>query len=177
MSGQRPAPSSESLTTGGGFDAYVAARGGDLLRSAYLLTGDHQRAEDLVQTALSKVWPRWDRVVAGDASPHAYVRRVMVTTYIAWWRRRWNGEHPTDVLPEPTTPVRDEPDRVDLVRALATLPRGQRAVLVLRYVEDLSEAQTAKALGCSVGTVKSQCSRGLAALRRSPLLAADEEPA
>lgn len=175
MSGQRPAPSSELRIPGWAFDDYVAARGGDLLRTAYLLTGDHHRAEDLVQTALSKVWPRWERVVADDVSPHAYVRRVMMTTYIAWWRRRWNGERPTDVLPESAVRQGPQIERVDLIRALASLPRGQRAVVVLRYVEDLSEAQTAQALGCSVGTVKSQCSRGLAALRRSPLLAQGEE--
>ena len=161
-------------TTAWGFDAYVAARGADLLRTAFLLTGDHQRAEDLVQTALGKVWPRWDRIVErGESGPHAYVRKVMLTTYIAWWRRRWNGEQPTAELPEVVVAGERGAtvERVDLVRALAALPKGQRAVVVLRYVEDLSEADTAAALGCSVGTVKSQCSRALAALRRSPLLA------
>ena len=148
-----------------GFDAYVAARGGDLLRTAFLLTGDHQRAEDLVQTALGKVWPRWAEVVErAEPSPHAYVRKVMLTTYIAWWRRRWNGEVPTEVLPEPhgSADAADaRVERVDLVRALAALPKGQRAVVVLRYVEDLSEAQTAQALGCSVGTVKSAVLAGV----------------
>ncbi len=101
----------------------------------------------------------------------------MVTTYTDWWRRRWNGESPTEVLPD--APAGDEADRVDVRRdvlaALATLPRGQRAVLVLRYFDDLSEAQTAAALGVSVGTVKSQASRALAALRSSPLI--DARPA
>ena len=176
VSRQRPAPSTEVRTSGASFDEYVAARGADLLRTAYLLTGDHHRAEDLVQTALSKVWPRWDQVVAAEAtSPHAYVRRVMLTTYIAWWRRRWTGEQPTEHLPDDGG--RDESDvvalRRDLLQALAALPRGQRAVVVLRYFEDLTEAQTAQALGCSVGTVKSQCSRALTGLRSSRFLTED----
>ncbi len=164
-------PSDPSRTGAVDFDDYVTARGRDLVRTAYLLTGDHQGAEDLVQIALSKVWPRWDRIVArADPPPHAYVRRVLLTTYIAWWRRRWTGEHPTEQLPEPP-PVRDAGDsaaqHADLIRALATLPRGQRAVIVLRYFEDLTEAQTADALGCSVGAVKTQTSRALAKLRTS----------
>jgi RNA polymerase sigma-70 factor (sigma-E family) len=159
------------------FDAYVAARATDLLRTAYLLTGDHQRAEDLVQTALAKVWPRWERITGpATPGPHAYVRKVMLTTYIAWWRRRWNGEIATDVMPEPHEPERARIERVDLMRALAQLPRGQRAAIVLRYVEDLSEAQAAEVLGCSVGTIKSQCARGLRALRSSPLLTEGGDP-
>lgn len=159
------------------FDEYVAARGGALLRTAWLLTGDHQRAEDLVQTALGKTWPHWTRIAReGAGSYDAYVRRVMMTTYIAWWRRKWNREYPTDVLPEPADP--QDADTVelrrDLLKALSGLPRGQRAVVVLRYFEDLTEAQTAQVLDCSVGTVKSQSARALAALRLSPLLS-DEE--
>jgi len=161
-------------STATGFDGYVTARGADLLRTAFLLTGDHQRAEDLVQTALAKVWPHWERVAEeGAGSPHAYVRRVMLTTYIAWWRRRWTGEQPTSDLPEVDLP--DEVERVaqrqDLLRALATLPRGQRAAVVLRYFDDLTEAQAAEMLGCSVGTVKSQCAKALTRLRTSPFLA------
>lgn len=157
------------------FDEYVAARGQDLLRTAWLLTGDHQRAEDLVQTALAKVWPHWARVSHDrDSRPDAYVRRVMLTTYIAWWRRRWNAERPTESLPEEPGAGLAREELVDLRRdllaALATLPRGQRAAVVLRYFEDLSEAQVAELLGCSVGTVKSQCARAFATLRRSPLL-------
>jgi RNA polymerase sigma-70 factor (sigma-E family) len=159
------------------FDGFVAARGADLLRTAWLLTGDHQRAEDLVQTALGKTWPHWSQIAReGAGSYDAYVRRVMMTTYIAWWRRRWNGEYPTEVLPERAAPHRDDITelRRDLLTALAALPRGQRAVVVLRYFEDLTEAQTAELLECSVGTVKSQSARALATLRHSPLLA-DEE--
>ena len=172
MSGQRPVPSSGVRAAGASFDDYVSARGTDLVRTAFLLTGDHHRAEDLVQTALSKVWPVWDRVVDDASSPHAYVRRVMLTTYIAGWRRRWTGEQPTEHVPE--VAGLDEVDamalRRDLLRALAALPRGQRAVVVLRYFEDLTEAQTAQTLGCSVGTVKSQCARALTGLRSSPFL-------
>lgn len=158
------------------FDAYVAARGADLYRTAYLLTGGHHLAEDLVQTALSKAWPHWEKVTSRpDPSPHAYVRRILLTTYIAWWRRRWNDERPTQRLPDrpagTTMSANSDSDRVatrhDLAAALATLPRGQRAVIVLRYYDDLTEAQTAAALGCSVGAVKSQTSRALAKLRAS----------
>jgi RNA polymerase sigma-70 factor (sigma-E family) len=158
------------------FDDYVAARGADLLRTAWLLTGDHQRAEDLVQTALGKTWPHWERITReGSGSYDAYVRRVMMTTYIAWWRRRWNAEYPTEVLPEPAPAEPDVSDlRRDLLAALARLPRGQRAVVVLRYFEDLPESRVAEVLGCSIGTVKTQSARAMAALRRSPALAGEE---
>lgn len=155
-----------------GFDEFVAARGDALWRTAWLLTGDAHRAEDLVQTALAKAWPKWDRIAA-DGSFEAYVRRVLFTTYVAWWRRRWNAEVPTERLPERA--AEERPDLgADLVLALARLPRGQRAVVVLRYVEDLTERQTADLLGISVGTVKSQASRALAALRTSSLLTEEE---
>lgn len=151
------------------FDEYVVARSPALWRSAWLLTGDRHKAEDLVQTALIKCWGRWDRI-APDAI-EAYVRRTMVTTYTDWWRRRWNGEIPTDELVDATpAPAPDLGVRRDVLTALATLPRGQRAVVVLRYFDDLTEAQTATALGISVGTVKSQTSRALRALRTSGLL-------
>jgi RNA polymerase sigma-70 factor (sigma-E family) len=166
------------VTASGDFDAYVAARARDLYRTAYLLTGDHHRAEDLVQTALAKAWPRWERITArSDPPAHAYVRRILMTTYIAWWRRRWNDERPTERLPDrpagatgPSDGADAVAQRHDLRQALAALPRGQRAVIVLRYFEDLTEAQTATVLGCSVGSVKSQTSRALAKLRASTLL-------
>lgn len=154
------------------FEAFVAARGSSLLRTAYLLTGDHGRAEDLVQTALGKVWPRWERIDGG--SREGYVRKVMVNTYIAWWRRRWNGEYPTETLPERAAATHDMDARQDLLTALATLPKGQRAVIVLRFFDDLSEVQAAQVLGCSVGTVKSQNARALTALRSCRVLAATE---
>ena len=149
---------------GHGFDAFVAARSDALWRSAWLLTGDAHRAEDLVQTALAKSWPKFEKVDA-TGSFEAYVRRVMYTTYVAWWRRRWTGEVSTGEIPEAPQGEADHEARLDLAVALAGLTRSQRAVVVLRYVEDLSEAQTAELLGCTVGTVKSQASRALKALR------------
>jgi len=143
-----------------------------LLRTAWLLTGDDGLAQDLVQTALAKAWPRWDTIRADD--PEGYVRTILATTYATWWRRKWRGEVPTEVLPD-SPGARSDYDAVDLResvrRALALLPRGQRAVVVLRHFDDLTEAQAAAALGVSVGTVKSQHSRAMATLRESPLLA------
>lgn len=161
----------EHATTAG-FDAFVTARGPALLRTAFLLTGDRQRAEDLVQTALGKTWPRWDSIEVGPRE--AYVRKVMLTTYIAWWRRRWNAEYPTEQLPELPARGVDPDQRRDLLVALASLPKGQRAVIVLRYFEDRTEVQTAELLGCTVGTVKSQSARALATLRQCPALAVTE---
>src|SRR5687767_263071 len=156
------------------FDEFVASRGSALWRSAWLLTGDNHLAEDLVQAALGKSWPAYDRV-STNGSFEAYVRRVMYTTYVARWRRRWNGERPTGDLPERAEATATPELRHDLLRALATLPKGQRAVVVLRYFEDLSERQTADVLGCSIGTVKSQTARGLAALRACSVLRFEEE--
>jgi RNA polymerase sigma-70 factor (sigma-E family) len=153
-----------------GFDEFVATRSRALLRTAYLLTGDHGLAEDLLQTALAKCWFAWGRI---DGPPEPYVRRVLATTYATWWRRRWRGERPTDALPDRGDPAATAPvdDRDALWRALGALPRRQRAVVVLRYYEDLSEAETAAALGISTGTVKSQAAKALAALRRDADLA------
>lgn len=159
------------------FDAFVGVRSAALLRSAYLLTGDAGKAEDLLQTALAKVWPRW-RQVNRHGDGEAYVRRVLYTTYVNWWRRRWNGETPVSELPEHSD-GQDAYDVVDqravVLEALAELPRRQRAIVVLRYFEDRTEAETARILGCSVGTVKSQNARALARLRGSPLLTATVE--
>lgn len=150
------------------FAEFVDSRRVSLWRTAWALTGDAGKAEDLVQTALMKVWPRWTAVTrAGDPEP--YVRRTLYTTYVSWWHRRWSAESPTDSLPERASD--DEIGRVglrrDLLTAMSRLPRGQRAVLVCRYFDDLTEAQTAATLGCSVGTVKKQASRALATLRTS----------
>ncbi|MFC3690514.1 SigE family RNA polymerase sigma factor [Aquipuribacter hungaricus] len=152
----------------GDFRQYVVQRQRSLLRLAWLLTGDWATAEDLVQTALVAVWPRWRRLGGGDQA-HAYVRRVLVTTSRDWRARRWTGEQPVDQLPETTTSAQDDPDdRLVLVAALQALPPRQRAVIVLRFFDDASEQATADALRCSVGTVKSQTSKALTALRRHP---------
>lgn len=150
------------------FVEFVRQRSPDLLRSAWLLTGDWHAAHDLVQSALEKTWPRWGRRID---SPEAYVRRVMLTTYLSWRRRRWNGEVPTADVPEHDSPDDEIELRHDLLGALAGLTPRQRAVLVLRYFEDLSEAESAAVLGCSVGTVKAHASRGIAVLRSTPGIA------
>jgi RNA polymerase sigma-70 factor (sigma-E family) len=160
------------------FDGFVVTRSPALMRTAWLLTGDWQLAEDLLQTALAKAYLAWHRI--GPGREEAYVRRVLVTTYSTWWRRRWRGEVPTEQLPEPAAqePDTEHPDvelRSVVLAALAGLPRRQRATVVLRYYCDLSEAETAEALGCSVGTVKSQAAKGLARLRSSDLAAAVNE--
>ncbi|GAA4506009.1 hypothetical protein GCM10023191_062550 [Actinoallomurus oryzae] len=150
------------------FTAYVEARSPRLLRTAYLLCRDWAQAEDLLQTALVKVWRAWRRI--GD-DPDPYVYRALVNTHASWWRRRWRGEIPTSAPPD-TVDARDAMGAADsralLWEALARLPRGQRAVLVLRFFEDLSEARVAEILDCSVGTVKSQTSKALAKLRVDP---------
>ena len=150
-----------------GFEEFVAARSSALLRTAYLLTRDHALAEDLLQTALTKAYLAWGRV---EGAPEPYVRRIVVNTYASWWRRKWNGERPTDELPETAHHDDSVGESGDLWDALGRLPRRQRAVVVLRYFEDLTEAQTADLLGISVGTVKSQTSKALAKLRIDPSL-------
>ena len=149
------------------FAEFVRDRSPELLRSAWLLTGDWHAAHDLVQTALEKSWPRWGRRIE---HPEAYVRRVLLTTYLSWRRRRWWGELPSASVPE--SGVADQPElRLALLQVLGRLTPRQRVVIVLRYFDDLSEAETAGLLGCSVGTVKSHASRGLQELRAMPGLA------
>jgi RNA polymerase sigma-70 factor (sigma-E family) len=156
----------------GEFANFVNGRFTALQRFGYLLTGEWQLAEDLVQTSLAKVWFK-RKALRSVAALESYTRTVMVNTNIQWWRRKWKGETPTEVLPEPTAPsqygVVD--DRDELLRALIELPGRTRAALVLRYFEDLPEAEIAQIMGCSVGTVRSQVSRGLARLREHHLLA------
>ncbi|MEU2661577.1 SigE family RNA polymerase sigma factor [Micromonospora sp. NPDC007220] len=149
------------------FRDFVAARSGALLRTAYLLSGDWATAEDLLQTALTKTYLAWKRL-GGIEAIEPYARRVMINTSTSWWRRRWHGERPTDVLPERAgvDEIEQQLDRDLLWRHLSALPSRQRAVLVLRFYEDMSEAQTAALLGISPGTVKSQTSRALGTLRR-----------
>ena len=156
------------------FDEFVLARSHGLLRTAYLLTRDQALAEDLLQTALSKAWFSWGRI---ERDPEPYVRKILVNTYLSWWRRKWNGEQAWAEPPEPDPgPVGDDVDRRrDLWSAMGRLPRRQRAVIVLRFVEDLSEAETARLLGIAPGTVKSQTSKALASLRVDPALAPSKE--
>jgi RNA polymerase sigma-70 factor (sigma-E family) len=161
-----------------GFAEFVTARSSALLRSAWLLTGDEGKAEDLLQAVLAKAWRRWPAIVAGGA-PEAYVRRALFTSYVSSWRRRWRAELPAAALPERAGHLdvaAETADRDAVRRALARLSRQQRAIVVLRYVEDLSIARTAELLGCSPETVKVQASRALKALRTDPdLLLMDVE--
>ena len=144
----------------------VTARSAALYRTAYLVMGDHQLAQDLLQEALVKTYVAWPRL-RDPARAEAYVRRVIVTTSVSWRRRRSFSERPVEVLPERGVAV--DTDRLatqDVLWAhLRALPPRQRTALVLRYYEDLTEVQTAELMGCSVGTVKSQVSAALAKLR------------
>jgi RNA polymerase sigma-70 factor (sigma-E family) len=161
------------------FRRYVAARSPALHRTAYLLTGNHSDAEDLLQTGLAKTYLAYDRI-RDKGALDAYVRKTLVSTQTSFWRRRSRGrEFATEQLPErPVDP--SAPDvaeqaamRDSLWRALARLGPKQRAVVVLRYYEDLSEGETADILGISVGTVKSQGARALATLRGDAGLTTD----
>lgn len=160
------------------FRSYVVARSAALLRTAYLLTGNRADAEDLLQTVLAKTYLSWDRIRDREAVD-GYVRRVMVNTQTSWWRRRRVDERPTGELPD-RGGGRDGTADLDLHdalwTALSTLPKRQRAMVVLRYYEDLSEAETARVMGVSVGTVKSATSRALSKLREdSSLLTGDAD--
>lgn len=150
-----------------GFDRFVTERAPGLWRTAWFLTGDAHKAEDLVQTALARVFGRY-HAVDTDEQFEAYVRKTMVRVHCSWWRRRWNGERPSEVLPEASNEMR--PADIDLARALAALPAMQRTVLVMRFFEDRSVEEVARLLGISTGTVKTHTSRGCAALRLSPHL-------
>jgi RNA polymerase sigma-70 factor (sigma-E family) len=155
-----------------GFRDFVAARSSALVRSAWLLTGDEAAAEDLVQAALAKTWTRWSRIERQDA-PEVYVRRVIVSIFLSWRRRRSYGEVVVASVPEAPgsrDAFADVDVRQSVVTALASLPPRQRAVVVLRFFDDLTEAQAADVLGCSVGTVKSQNAKALARLRACPSL-------
>ncbi|MFE9565124.1 SigE family RNA polymerase sigma factor [Streptomyces sp. NPDC006487] len=152
------------------FQSFVAARWNHLVRTAYLLTGDPHDAEDVTQAALAKAYRSWRRVARMD-SPEAYVRRMLVTCNSDRFRKRRVAERLTASVPD--TSVGDQAaawadERGALMEALAQLPARQRAVVVMRYWEDLSEAETADVLGCSQGTVKSQASKALAKLRAWP---------
>ncbi len=151
------------------FDDYVTARGRALERYAYVLTGDAQASEDLVQTALLKAYRRWRWVERAD-QPDLYVRRIMTTTFVDWKRRRTNSERPVAEMPERgSDPAADPGQRVvvhdELARALARLTRRQRAVIVLRHYEGYDDGAIADVLGCSPATVRAHASRGLGQLR------------
>ena len=153
------------------FTEYLAARQAALLRTAYLVCGDRDQAEDVLQTALAKLYLSWDKVRDRGAID-AYVRRIVVNETTSAWRRPWHRrERATDRLPE-TAVHHDQYDdggSAALWDVVRSLPPRARAVVVLRYYEQLSEAETAQALGISVGTMKSQSNRALRMLReRTP---------
>jgi RNA polymerase sigma-70 factor (sigma-E family) len=151
------------------FAEYFAARADAMRRTAFLLCGDWHRAEDLTQVAFTKLYLSWNRIARRDVLD-GYVRQILVRVFLdetrlAWWKRvRLTGLpiEPTDHPPGPDGGVSD---RVTLLRALSSVPPRQRAVLVLRYWEDLSITETAELLGCSEGNVKSQAARGLETMR------------
>jgi RNA polymerase sigma-70 factor (sigma-E family) len=151
------------------FTAFVRSRGEHHLRMATLLTGNPHAAEDLVQASLLKLYRAWPRIDT-SGEPDAYLRQIIVNTRRSWWRARWRQETPVPEVPE-AAEGEDAAERHAvgaLVRqALGRLPRQQRAVLVLRYCEDLPEAAVAALLGCSAGAVKTHAHRGLRALRES----------
>ncbi len=154
------------------FSDFMHGRWSQLVRLGYGLTGDPQLAEDLAQTAFAKAYASWSRVRRAD-NPDAYLRRIVVNANRNRFRKVRVGEVLTDAVPDliSATDGTDQPqDRDALISALLELPYGQRAAVVLRYWLDLSEAETATVLGCSVGNVKSQASRALAKLRTSPVL-------
>jgi RNA polymerase sigma-70 factor (sigma-E family) len=150
------------------FGDYLAARQPALLRTAYLLTGDRDQAEDLLQTSLAKLYLAWDRV-QDRGSVDGYLRRIMVIERNSVWRRAWRRREITTAQVPDTAPHKDAYDdgsHDELWRVVRSLPERARAVVVLRYYEQMTEAEVADALGISVGTVKSQCSRAMATLRQ-----------
>jgi len=154
-----------NATQEGQFREYVSARMPALRRSAYLLCGNAHTADDLVSIAIGKLFRSWSKVSRLE-QPDAYVRKMLVNAWLDERRRPWRRERVTADVPEP--PAHQEPDvaqRLRVVQLLGQLPPRRRAVLVLRFLDDLSVEQTAEALGCSTGTVKTQTHRGLADLR------------
>jgi RNA polymerase sigma-70 factor (sigma-E family) len=151
------------------FEKFMAARWQALVRAAYVLTGNQQDAEDVAQTALTNAYSVWPRIRRAD-DVTVYVHRILINVYRTAWRRKRIHEVLTAALPERrgaavSAASESVHERDEIVQALASLTPRQRAVIVLRYLQDLSEVQTADALGCSVGTVKSQTSKALAKLR------------
>ena len=158
-----------------GFDQFMAERWPRLVRSAYLLTSDRHDAEDLAQAVLTKVFSSWHRVRRAE-DVDAYVHRIMINCNSNRFRRRRVAEHPVPIVPDHLRTTADHAGEWDqrstFMTALAQLPPRQRAVIVLRYYEDMTEAQTSHVMGCSIGTVKSQTWKALARLREHSELAA-----
>jgi RNA polymerase sigma-70 factor (sigma-E family) len=154
------------------FDEFVREASPGLLRAAWLLVGDWPAAQDLVQTAFEKTWPRWDRL-PDDRQRLAYLHRVLTNSFLRGQRRKWTGEIATGDLPHRV--AADEIDalvlRASVLAAVRGLPPRQRAVIALRYLADLTKAQTATAMHCSTGTVKGYSARALATLRADPAVA------
>ncbi|MBY8881768.1 SigE family RNA polymerase sigma factor [Actinacidiphila acidipaludis] len=170
--GDHPGPQAPPADGTPDFSAYAAVRWSRLVCTAYLLTGDHHEAEDLVQATLAKVYLHWPRI-SRLGEPDAYLRRALVNNNLSRFRKRRVVQLLTPRLPdrERDSGTGQVEDRTSLTAALAALPARQRAVVVLRYWEDMSEQQVADVLGCTVGNVKSQASRGLRKLRTHPALA------
>jgi RNA polymerase sigma-70 factor (sigma-E family) len=154
------------------FDGFVRKASPGLLRAAWLLSGDWPAAEDLVQTAFEKTWPRWHRL-PDDQQRLAYLHRVLTNAFLRSQRRKWTGEIATGDLPHRAAADQTEALvlRASVLAAVRGLPPRQRAVIALRYLADLTEAQTAAAMRCSTGTVKGYSARALAALRADPAVA------
>ncbi|WP_336203786.1 SigE family RNA polymerase sigma factor [Nonomuraea sp. LPB2021202275-12-8] len=146
------------------FSAFVRHRGAHHLRTAVLLTGDWHAAEDLLQSCLVKLYRSWPRLDTAT-DPDAYLRRILVNTHRSWWRVSWRRETPSDSMPEPAAGQDDPVLALAVRQALKVLPPRQRLALVLRYFEDLPQAQVAELMGCSVGSVKTHTHRGVRRLR------------
>jgi RNA polymerase sigma-70 factor (sigma-E family) len=153
-----------TVATDDAFRAFALSRRPALRRTAFLLCGDWHQADDLVQTALVKLYVAWPRLREGGA-PNAYVQRILMRCYLDERRRPWRRESPVELVDDVEQRAASTEDLLDLRSALARLPKRQRATLLLRFWLDLSVAQTADALGCSEGTVKSQTARALTTLR------------
>ena len=151
---------------------FAAEQSVALTRFAYLLCGDRQRAEDLVQDAFLALHRRFGRTLS-IAAPVAYARKAIVNAHISQSRKRATSERITDTVPDSPAPTADQPENDAMWHALAGLPERQRAVLVLRYYLDLADAQIASTLGCREGTVRSLAARGFATLRRLPEFSKD----
>jgi RNA polymerase sigma-70 factor (sigma-E family) len=156
------------MNTDEDFAEFVAARWPSLYRLAYLLAASPTAAEDLLQTTLEKAYMNWSRIGRMEYA-EAYVRRMLANAMVSSRRRAWIGERPTEELPEETGDSAEDPvlNRSLFWPLVCALPARQRAVIVLRYYEDLTEAQIADVLGCAPGTVKSQSSAAIGALRRA----------